>query len=113
RWPVAGTDPITDIPLRAHRAVEDGRIAASLTARSIVHGGIAGDVPIKQLGLVTVAVGAFVDGARVSRPLDGLASRLVADVGGGIRLGLAGGRMGVLSIDFATSLSDDRDALSL
>jgi hypothetical protein len=59
-------------------------------------------------------VGLFLDAARVSRAADGLRDdRLYLDGGGGIRIGIADGDLGVLRIDVGRGLLDHRSALSV
>ena len=107
--PLAGGDLARAIPLRAHPFIIDGRLPSTRIARSITHGGIAGDHALLTRGPVTIGAGVFFDGAQVSSSAQRLdASRLYLDAGAGLRIGLAGTQWSALRIDVARGLTTDR-----
>jgi hypothetical protein len=114
-WPMAGGDPSRDIPLRAEPSPRGDLVAGSAVGRTILHGGLAGDVPLHRVGPLVLAAGAFLDGARVAAPADeSVGQRFYLDVGVGLRIGIADGELGVLRIDVALGLLDDgRSALTM
>ena len=112
-WPIVGTDLAWALPLRAHPATSGGFLVGRNAGRTIIHAGLAGDHPVYRVGPLVLAAGLFLDGADVIRPLDGSGDRFYLDAGGGLRLGLAGGGLGVLRIDLASGLTDGRSALSV
>ncbi|MDZ4257756.1 MAG: papain-like cysteine protease family protein [Gemmatimonadales bacterium] len=113
-WPVTGNDIAWAIPLRAEPGIGDGELRGRTAGRTILHAGLAGDHPVHRVGPFRVAVGLFLDAARVSRAADGLRDdRLYLDGGGGIRIGIADGDLGVLRIDVGSGLLDHRSALSV
>jgi hypothetical protein len=113
-WPMAGADPSRAIPLRAEPSRADGLVAGRVVGRAILHGGLAGDVPLHRVGPLVFAAGAFLDGARVAASADASdGTRLYLDAGLGLRIGIADGDLGVLRIDVARGLLEDgRSALS-
>ncbi len=113
-WPVASGDLPSAVPLRGHPRTSDGRLPGSTTGRRMIHGGLSGDQPVYHLGVFTLAVGIFLDGASIRHPADGSArQRLHLDAGGGIRIGILDGQLGVLRVDLGTGLTDRRTALSV
>lgn len=112
-WPVANGDVPTAIPLRAHPFNRDDQLPAGTTGRRLVHGGVAVDQPVYRSHLLTVAVGAFIDAVHVEQRLSGGGDRYLADAGGGLRLGILDGALGVLRIDFATGLNQNVSALTV
>ncbi|HUP52839.1 MAG TPA: papain-like cysteine protease family protein [Longimicrobiales bacterium] len=113
-WPLAGGDPSRAIPLRAEPFPRDV-VAPRVLGRTILHGGLAGDVPLYRVGPLVLAAGAFLDGARIAASADeSVGGRLYVDVGVGLRIGIADGELGVLRIDVARGLLEDgRSALTL
>jgi len=108
-WPVAGGNLSRAIPLRAEPAARGGVLAGRAAGRRILHGGLAGDVPVHRMGPLVLAAGAFLDGARVGASADAsVRDRFSLDGGVGIRLGLAEGELGVVRIDLARGLLADR-----
>jgi hypothetical protein len=80
----------------------------------MAHGGVAADHPIRRIGLIVVATGAFLDGADVIEPADGSGkNRFYLDAGAGLRIGIADGHLGVLRIDVARGLADRRSAVTI
>jgi hypothetical protein len=66
------------------------------------------------VGPFTLAVGLFLDGARIMEPVDQLgASLLHLDAGGGIRIGVLDGQLGVVRVDLATGLTGQRTAITI
>jgi hypothetical protein len=113
-WSVASSDLSWAIPLRAHPRTSKGLLPGATTSRKILHGGIAGDRPIYRTGPFTLAIGLFVDAAGIVNPADGSRrDRLYLDAGGGLRLGILDGQLGVLRADLATGLNDRRTALTV
>ncbi|HWA16010.1 MAG TPA: hypothetical protein VG817_06245, partial [Gemmatimonadales bacterium] len=112
-WPFASGDVPWSIPLRAHPLTEDNLLPSATIARTVMHGGFAIDQPFYRAPLVSVALGGFVDLATMSDRLNGGSNRTFVDAGGGLRLGLADGALGVFRIDLATGLNDDRTALTV
>jgi hypothetical protein len=112
--PAASGDEPWFIPLRAHPRHVEGLLPGLTTGRGMIHGGLSGDQPVYRAGLFTVAVGAFVDGARITDPVDGAGrDQLHLDTGGGIRIGVLDGQFGVVRIDVATGLTARRSAITL
>ena len=112
-WPVASGDIPWAIPLRAHPRTSDGLLPGATAGRAIMHGGLSGDQPVFRAGPFTVAAGIFLDGAEIVNPADGSArNRFYLDAGGGIRIGLLEGQLGILRIDLATGLTDHRSAIT-
>ena len=113
-WPVTGSNVSWAIPLRAEPGSRDGALAGRTAGRAILYAGLAGDHPIRRVGPFIFAIGIFLDGARVAGAADGLGNdRFYLDGGGGLRVGIADGNLGVLRIDLARGLLDHRSALSV
>jgi hypothetical protein len=80
----------------------------------MIHGGLSGDQPVYRAGLFTLAMGVFLDGARIMDPSDGSGrDRLHLDAGGGIRIGILDGELGVVRVDLATGLTARRSAITV
>ena len=108
-WAVAGGNLGRDVPLRAHPFIVDGVFPSARTARSIVHGGVAGDRAVATVGSVAVGAGVFVDAARVTSPGDGAAAaRFYLDGGAGVRVSLPGAKWPAVRVDVARGLAADR-----
>jgi hypothetical protein len=112
-WPVANGDVPEAIPLRAHPFNSNNRLPTGTTGRRLVHGGVALDQPVYRTPLLTLALGTFVDAVHVEQRLSGGGDRFIADIGGGLRIGILDGALGVLRIDLATGLNDDVTALTV
>jgi hypothetical protein len=114
-WPVVGGNLSWAIPLRAEPLADGGLLAGRSTGRGIIHAGLAADYPVYRLGPIVFAAGVFLDGAEVRSAADGSAqSRFALDGGGGIRIGIVDGQLGVLRVDLATGLlADRRSALTV
>jgi predicted double-glycine peptidase len=107
--PLAGGDLARAIPLRAHPFIVQGRLPASRIARTIAHGGIAGDRALTVRGPIRLGAGVFVDGARVGpNALGTRGSQLYLDAGAGLQIGLTGTQWAALRIDVARGLTVDR-----
>jgi hypothetical protein len=64
--------------------------------------------------VIVLAAGAFLDGARIDHPADGSAgNRWLLDAGGGLRLGVGDGQLGVFRLDLARGLTDGEVALTI
>ena len=113
-WPVAGGNLSRAIPLRAEPSPRVDLLAGRAAGQSILHGGLSGDVPVHRVGPLVLAVGAFLDGARVAASADAtVQDRNYLDGGVGIRVGVAEGELGLLRIDLARGLlADHRSALT-
>ena len=114
-WPTAGGNLSWAIPLRAEPRGPGGLLTGRSTARAIIHAGLAADHPVYRVGPVVVAVGGFLDGAKVTAAADGsVRAHYYLDGGLGLRLGAGDGQLGVLRIDLATGLlADGRRALTV
>jgi hypothetical protein len=113
-WPVASGDLPWAIPLRAHPRTSEGLLPGATAGRSMLHGGLSGDHPIYRGGLFTLAAGIFLDGAEIMGPADGSGrDRFYLDAGGGIRIGILDGHLGILRVDLATGLTDHRSAITV
>ncbi len=114
-WPVAsGDNNPRMIPLRAHPRTIDGLLPGATTGRAILHGGISGDHPVGRVGPLALAVGIFLDGADIRDPADASgADRRYLDAGGGIRIGVLDGALGIVRVDLATGLTDHRTAITI
>ncbi|MFN2316446.1 MAG: cysteine peptidase family C39 domain-containing protein [Gemmatimonadales bacterium] len=114
-WPLAGGNLSRAIPLRAEPSPTADVLAGRTAGRSILHAGVAGDLPVHRAGPLVFAVGAFLDGARVAASADPtIRDRNYLDGGVGIRIGLADGELGVLRADLARGLlADRRSALTV
>jgi hypothetical protein len=113
-WPIAGSNLEWAIPLRAHSATARGLLDPSSTGRRIAHAGLAGDIPLHRFGLIVLAAGGFLDGARIDHRADGsTANRWLLDAGGGLRLGVGDGQLGVFRLDLARGLTDGTTALTI
>ena len=108
-WPVAGADLSWALPLRAHTPTNDGRIQGAHAGRAVTSAGLAGDRPFYRNGPLVVAAGLFLDAARIAHAAHGFPdAQFYLDGGGGLRIGLGDGQLGVLRIDLARSLVTDR-----
>ncbi len=113
-WPVASGDLAWAIPLRAHSRTTAGLLPGATAGRSMIHGGLSGDQPVYRWGPFTFALGVFLDGAEILHPADGSSrNRLYLDAGGGLRIALLDGHLGVLRLDLATGLLDRNTALTI
>jgi hypothetical protein len=112
--PVASGDDPWVIPLRAHPRTLDGLLPGATTGQGMIHGGLSGDQPVYRAGLLTLAVGIFLDGARIMDPVDSSRrDRLHLDAGGGIRIGILDGQLGIVRVDLATGLTTHRTAITV
>ncbi len=108
-WPVAGGALPWTVPLRAHVPTDRGYLVGRTVGRGIVHAGIAGDYPLYRAGPFVLAAGLFLDAAGITRAVDeSAANRFYLDGGAGLRMGVAGGQLGVIRIDLARALVTDR-----
>jgi hypothetical protein len=107
--PRAGGGLSEPIPLRAEPSPGNRALAGRTVGTAVMHGGLTGDQPVWRNGLLGVAVGAFVDAARVVESVEATTTdRDYLDAGVGIRLGIAQGALGVVRIDVATGLLSGR-----
>jgi hypothetical protein len=97
------------IPLRAHVPTDGGYLVGRGVGRGIIHAGLAGDHTLYRTGLLLFAAGLFLDAARIVDAVDAASgAQFYLDGGGGLRIGLAEGQLGVLRIDLAKGLVADR-----
>lgn len=107
-WPLAGKDVAWALPLRARTLTAAGALRGSSVGRAITSAGFAADRPFFRRGPLVFGAGLFLDAAEIFAPADGSReSRFHLDVGGGLRIGLADGQMGVIRIDLARGLVAD------
>ncbi len=107
--PLAGGDFARAIPLRAHPFIVDRVLPTARIARTVMHGGIAGDRAVFQRGPLRLGAGVFLDGAQLRDNAEGDAQpRFYLDAGAGLRIGLAGTQWSALRIDVARGLTFDR-----
>lgn len=108
-WPLAGKDVSWALPLRAHSLTTGGALAGRSAGRAITSAGLAADRPLLRKGPLVFGVGLFLDAAQIFSPADGSReNRLYLDGGGGLRIGVADGELGVLHIDLSRGLIADR-----
>lgn len=114
-WPLAGKDVAWALPLRAHTLTSGGALAGRSAGRAITSAGLAADRPFLRRGPLVIGAGLFFDAAQIFSPADGSReNRFYLDGGGGLRIGLADGEMGVLHIDLSRGLIEDpRTAVTL
>jgi hypothetical protein len=110
-WPAAGATEGRGVLLRAHPLIDEGIVSGAGFGREIVFATLEGQRWSRIPWGLRLGGAVFVDAAAVRR--DGRAgpSRLLADAGLGLRLGLAGTDMH-LRVDAARSLTDGRAAVS-
>jgi hypothetical protein len=114
-WPGAGDGQARAPLLRAHPLTDDGVIALGSSAvlgRSLSYGSAELQRWFERPVLARMGLAAFVDAARAAHQADGAESPFHVDVGGGVRLRIAGAA-GVLRIDVAHGTRDGARALSL
>jgi hypothetical protein len=112
--PVASEYDPWVIPLRAHPRTVNGLLPGATSGQRMIHGGLSGDQPVYRVGLLTLAVGVFLDGARIMDPSDGSGrNRTHLDAGGGIRIGILDGELGVVRVDLATGLTARGSAITV
>lgn len=104
-WPMAGTELAWALPLRAHTLTAGGALAGRSAGRGISSAGLSADRPIHRSGPLLLAAGLFVDAAQIFAPADGSRENpFYLDGGGGLRVGLGDGQLGVLRIDVSRGL---------
>ncbi len=113
-WPMAGKELSWALPLRAHALTTGEALAGRNAGRGITSAGLAADCPFYRRGPLVLAAGLFLDAAQIFAPADGSReNRFYLDGGGGLRIGLGDGQLGVLRIDVSRGLnSDGRTALT-
>lgn len=108
-WPLAGKDLAWALPLRAHTLTSGGALAGRSAGRAITSAGLAADRPFFRKGPLVFGAGLFFDAAQIFSPADGSReNRFYLDGGGGLRIGLPDGQLGVLRIDLSRGLVADR-----
>ena len=107
--PIAGGDLARDIPLRAHPFIVSGVLPTARTARTVVHGGAAGDRDVLTRGPVTIGAGVFLDAARIMSSANvAMRAQTYVDGGAGLRIKVAGLTWAALRVDVARGLATDR-----
>ncbi|HSW30230.1 MAG TPA: C39 family peptidase [Longimicrobiales bacterium] len=108
-WPLAGKDLSWALPLRAHTLTTGGALSGRSAGRAITSAGLAADRPFVRKGPLVLGAGLFFDAAQIFAPADGSREdRFYLDGGGGLRIGLADGQLGVLRVDLSRGLVADR-----
>jgi len=108
-WPLAGKDLSWALPLRAHTLTTGGALSGRSAGRAITSAGLAADRPFFRKGPLVFGAGLFFDAAQIFAPADGSRqNRFYLDGGGGLRIGLADGQLGVFRIDLSRGLVADR-----
>ncbi len=107
-WPVVGGGISHAIPLRSRPFLINDLLPSDRTARTVVHGGMAADLPLGTLGPVAIGVGGFVDAARLTqRATAPAASQWFVDTGIGLQLGAPDLTAMQFRVDLARGLSQD------
>ena len=109
-WFVGDTGHVSTILLRAHDALDEGRLRTSQLGRTAIHGSFETQYWWRAPWSTAIAAAAFADAARLSRRLED-GSRDDSDVGVGLRLAIPG-LSGLLRIDGAYGFRDGARALS-
>ncbi len=108
-WSIAGGNLSRDIPLRAHPFIVNGRLPSLRVARTIAHGGVAGDRQVGSVGPIALGVGVFVDAASVmSRGDQTVMESRYLDGGAGLRIGLKESKLAALRVDVARGIIAER-----
>jgi hypothetical protein len=111
-WAGAGTGQGRDVLLRAHPLLHDGTITNGVFGRRLMHTGTEWRRWMEAHGKpVRIAPAVFIDAARAAGVLEGADRRAHVDAGAGLRIALPGA--GVVRIDYALGLRDNRSALSI
>jgi hypothetical protein len=110
-WAAADTGHVRAALLRAHPALDGGRLDVRRLGRWLAHAG--GEAQRWWPGTAPVSLGAalFVDTARTGRPFQG-DPRTDVDAGVGLRLAVPG-TPGTFRVDVARGLRDGHGALSV
>lgn len=108
-WPGAGTGHARAPLLRAHPLLEGGELRGEAFGRSLLHGGVEFQHWVSRPGL---GFAVFVDVAKAARRVSGDDTRLLADVGGGLRVKLFGEER-TLRVDLARGLRGGDFTLSV
>ncbi len=107
-WPVVGGGISHEIPLRSRPFLVNDLLPSDRTARTVVHGGTAADLPLGRVGPVTIGVGGFVDAARLTqRATTPATSQWFLDTGIGLQLGAPDLTAMQFRVDLARGLSHD------
>ncbi len=114
-WPTAGGNLSWAVPLRAEPHGTGGLLRGRSTGRTMIHAGLAADHPVYRVGPLVLAVGVFLDGAKMMAAADGsVRDRYELDGGVGLRIGAGDGQLGVFRIDLARGLlTEGRSALTI
>jgi hypothetical protein len=114
-WNGAGEGHARPILLRAHPLIDGGIIdagSASTFGRTLLYANAEGQRWLARPAIVRFGIAAFVDVAEASRRAVPGDSPVQTDVGGGIRLRIAGAQ-GLLRVDVAHGLRDGANAASI
>jgi hypothetical protein len=111
-WPGAGSDVISDAPLRAHRLSDKSVVNGPAFGRRFVFGTIEYERPVGRSAAGPLSIAGFVDAVRAGDRAGGLAaSPVYIDVGLGLRIH-APGVAGVVRVDVARGIRDGRTRVS-
>lgn len=113
-WPGAGEGQVRAPLLRAHPLLADGVVdltPSSAFGRTLAFGSAEAQRWLERGSLVRLGAAGFADVARASRQAAGGGTRTQIDVGGGLRIKIAG-TPGVLRADIAHGLRDGANALT-
>ena len=108
-WPGAGTGHARTPLLRAHPLLEGGELRGEAFGRRLLHGGAEFQHWVSRPGL---GFAVFVDVAKAGRRPSGDDTRLLADVGAGLRVKLLGEER-TLRVDLAHGLGDGNFIVSV
>jgi len=111
-WPGASTGTGRGALLRAHPLLKSGIVNGLVFGRELAHGGVERRIFPWEVRSVKIGLAAFVDVAKVWKPLLPRDVPWQFDVGGGIRLASLGGH-GELRADFGYGLEDQETAFTV
>jgi hypothetical protein len=110
-WFFGDTGHASPILLRAHRALEDGRLRTSQLGRTATYATVEAQHWWRARWSLGIGAAVFADTVRIAHRFDG-GARLDTDVGAGLRFSIPG-LAGVLRLDAADGLRDRARALSV
>jgi Surface antigen variable number repeat len=102
-----GGSPEMELPLRAHRLTREGVIGGSPVGRSLVLANVEWRRRLFKTGAFQLGTALFYDGACVQDVHTG-STRILHDVGVGLRLGMKAGPL--LRLDYGHGLADGKNA---
>jgi len=111
-WPGAGSNSVSDAPLRAHRLLHESVVTGPAFGRRLVFGSIEYEHPLGHSPAGPVSVAGFVDAAQAGQRAGTLTTLLHVDAGIGVRLH-ARAIAGVMRLDVARGIRDGRMRVSV